>query len=59
MQARLRCPMGVRRPKNLRPRFAAAVRPSHCLGHARDLHRPGYLRLGWLALSIVTRNDSR
>jgi hypothetical protein len=59
MQARLRRPMGVRGPKNLRPRRSAAVRSSHFLGHARDLHRPGYLRLGGLALSIVTRNDSR
>lgn len=59
MQARLRCLVGVRRPKSLRSCFAAYLRPSHFLGHARDLHRPGYLCLGRLALSIVTRNDSR
>jgi len=59
LQARLRCFVGVRRPKSLRSRRPVAVRPSHCLGHARDLHRLGYLRLGRLALNIVTRNDSR
>ena len=49
--------LGLRRPESLRTRFAIAVRSGHCLGHASDLYRAGYLRLDRLALSIVTRDD--